>query len=669
MPHTYGHTGSSTGTSGSSSTRQSTTNAQGQVAPPGFHYMPDGTLMSDVEHARLFGSNKVLTGLQLDYSDLPAATSKRNFTILGTSNAEFNLEIKNEDSYYYNFKTNLFQAGKASLEKTINTSGYYQGSITFPTVTDDDQYDIFLFAKPGTTHSVYNEVRFRDDTIDINSSTGSNSLLMQKIIYQYTDVTLTISPFSPNSVTDLIKASSRVDDTVTCSRGRVSAKSAFTISCEVNAATKSYRIIKQPEPSDFLSFVTPTVGAAPELLPGENEYPTARFAFTGDDVNGAVTSGSVVRMDNTDLSAAIEVGDKITSPVTTDRVDGAVTSGIKVVIDNNVAGKMAVGDRITSSSTSITNDARFERAVVTVAALDPDGDNAKEFSMSEALEIADGAILTFSSKVNRSLTTVTVVETSGTATDFTMSQAIQFRDNQPLTFTPRMNYQWPLDNIENITEGMIVVPVTNVTADTKIGRYEDTVTLYEGKESEEKIIKNKAPFASTKNQKPTVVKGLVTAQPGNIVFDKQQKLALAGGGLKIGGYGTDKINDIYGYDVVFSDLEVALTPITTTTTEACINSTSVTVAERSGILDSVSTVSGIGINPSAAVPTVSSGAGAVSGQGAIVLSAAQNIESGATLTFANAGLVATITGNIEVLKAGTASETIRLDVEKILSIT
>ena len=26
---------------------QSITNEQGQVAPPGFHYMPDGTLMSD----------------------------------------------------------------------------------------------------------------------------------------------------------------------------------------------------------------------------------------------------------------------------------------------------------------------------------------------------------------------------------------------------------------------------------------------------------------------------------------------------------------------------------------------------------------------------------------------------------------------------------------------
>ena len=33
---------------------QSVTNAQGQTAPIGYHYMPDGTLMSDIEHARLF---------------------------------------------------------------------------------------------------------------------------------------------------------------------------------------------------------------------------------------------------------------------------------------------------------------------------------------------------------------------------------------------------------------------------------------------------------------------------------------------------------------------------------------------------------------------------------------------------------------------------------------
>ena len=64
-----------------------------------------------------------------------------------------------------------------------------------------------------------------------------------------------------------------------------------------------------------------------------------------------------------------------------------------------------------------------------------------------------------------------------------------------------------------------------------------------------------------------------------------------------------------------------------------------------------------------------SGAGDVDGPGTIVLSSAQTLESGQTLTFTGAGQTATITGNIEVLKAGTSDANIRLDIEKFLSIT
>ena len=116
---------------------------------------------------------------------------------------------------------------------------------------------------------------------------------------------------------------------------------------------------------------------------------------------------------------------------------------------------------------------------------------------------------------------------------------------------------------------------------------------------------------------------------------------------------------------------MTLTPITTTTTAASAggSSTSVVVASRTGILDAVSTVSGIGINPALANPTVASGAGAVTGAGTIVLDAVQSLESGATLTFAGAGQTATITGDIQVLKAGTANQTLRFDINKLLSIT
>ena len=144
----------------------------------------------------------------------------------------------------------------------------------------------------------------------LNSSIGSNSLLIKKVIYQYVDQALTIGSYS---VSGDVEITSPVNATITLARGSTVAKQPFSISCSVITATKCYQIIKQPTSRDIISFVPPVVGAAPITIAGENIYPTATAAFTGDDVNGAVTSGNIVRMDNTDLSAVIKVGDKITT--------------------------------------------------------------------------------------------------------------------------------------------------------------------------------------------------------------------------------------------------------------------------------------------------------------------------------------------------------------------
>jgi len=597
---------------------------------------------------------EIIKSFNLDLSDLRAASKTRDFTVVGTNNAVFSLEIKNEDNYYYNFTTSAFQAAKARLNNVVVDSGIYKGYITFPTITDDDQYDIYLFAEPGTQHADYNEVRFADGSLDINSSVGSNSLLMQKVIYQYTDATLTISTTSPTSA---ITGSATSNSTLTISRGGNSGVIPFSLS-KTSSSGESYKILKQPTSNDILSFTSRNIGAEPVVLPAENEHPTSRTAFTGDDVNGAVTSGSVVRMDNTDLSAVIEVGDRITTAVTTDTVNGAVSSSVAVTMDvADCATVMAVGDRV-------TGNAELDSKLYTVASIGT-GASSSRFNLSSAATIADGITLTFSSQINRDLTRVTVVETSGTATDFTMSREVQLRNDAPLTFSPRKNYQWALNDVRNIEEGMIVLAATNVTADTRVGKYKDTVTLFENTEDERVIIKNEAPAIDTKGLKPTIVKGLVTGQGGNIVFNKQQVYAFRSNSYNIGGYGESQIFKIHGYELRFTDLAIALTSITTTTTAASFDSTSVVVAARDGIMNSVSTVSGIGINPSA-VPTVSSGANAT-GAGTIVLSATQNLENGITLTFPGAGKVATITGNVEVLKSGTGDATIYFDVEKLIA--
>jgi len=212
------------------------------------------------------------------------------------------------------------------------------------------------------------------------------------------------------------------------------------------------------------------------------------------------------------------------------------------------------------------------------------------------------------------------------------------------------------------------VPGTDVTANTMVGVYEDKITILEGTKDEKVIVKNTRPAISTFGKTPTIAKGLITAQDGDVVFDKQQALALAGDTLKIGGYGESEILRVYGWEVKFTDLAIALTAPTTTTTAASAggSSANVVVTSKEGVINNVSRVGGIGINPALQNPLITSGGGATGG-GTWVVDAVQTLESGITLTVENTGRVATITGNIEIVKAGTAGQTLMFDVEKLLS--
>ena len=130
----------------SSGTSQSTTNAQGQVAPPGYHYMPDGTLMSDAEHDMLHsGKRNKIINLALDTKNILSGGETRRFSITGGPGAMFTLEVKNEDDHYYNFITNTFTSTYSYLKQETNASNVYTGSISFPKISDDDHYDIFYF--------------------------------------------------------------------------------------------------------------------------------------------------------------------------------------------------------------------------------------------------------------------------------------------------------------------------------------------------------------------------------------------------------------------------------------------------------------------------------------------------------------------------------------------
>jgi len=120
---------------------------------------------------------------------------------------------------------------------------------------------------------------------------------LRKIAYQYPDLTITISPYSPNSVANIIHPGSKVDATITVPVGSGIKNLPFEIKCTTVNTTNSYNIKRQPLSSDFLSFVEPTVGASTEALPGEDIYGGVARS-SNRVVNGAVTSGTNVTMDD-----------------------------------------------------------------------------------------------------------------------------------------------------------------------------------------------------------------------------------------------------------------------------------------------------------------------------------------------------------------------------------
>ncbi len=535
---------------------------------------------------------KVINSFILDTKNIKQAGEGRLLSVLGDIGAVFSLEVKS-GSNYYNFQTKLFQTSRTRLSNVSLNSNTFNANIVFPPVSAGAKYDIYLTAEGNTMHADYEEVRFLDGSMDINSTKGSNSRLVQKVIYQTLDVTVTIGSYSPSST---ISVSPTALHEITTSREKSTHTAPFTCVFTVSS-TKTLSINRQPVASDIMAFVSPTIGS-PVDIPREDTFPTV----TG-----------------------------------TDTVNGGLVGATKLLMDANVATKMSVGDRVTGEGIP-------SGSVVTVEELDPDGDNVKEFSVSEAVTIGDGVTLSFSN---------------------------------------RRNYRWEMYStsvdLGKLAIGMKQVPDAFFTTQPTIKDYVDEVIMFEGEKNQERIEKVRIPGVDTRSIKPLIVRDdttkVVTTTTGSstnpiyVTFDQQALLSFSGGtNGRIFSYGELEINRLTGYDVEFSDLAVSLTEVSTTTTAAVSASTSVPVTQRAGIMDGISTVSGIGIDPTVTNPTVSSGAGSVIGAGTIVLSAAQTLEDGITLTFPGAGTVATITGNIKINHVGNEDVTLRFDLEKFLTM-
>ena len=657
----------------SNNATRSKTNQQGKLAPDGYHYMPDGRLMSDAEHYIKFGSEYVINSFDIDYSDIKQSGENRRFTVNGSEGASFSMFVTNEDNSYYNFETNSFQTNKYTLSNIKITGGSYSNFISFPSVSDADQYNIYLFAELGTKHADYREARFADGTLDLNNTTGSNSLLLQKVIYQKLDTSFRVAPASPTSGNDF-DSMSVTTQIVTSSFGKSTPKIPFSIT-STSASTKAFQINNQPTQNDIYATETRTVALAKDI-PGENIYPAVSNT---DTVDGAVSGTNKIVMD-TNVASKMVVGDRVTvtSAVATDTVDGAVGGGVKVVMDNNVASKMRLGDRVTiTAGDSQSMIDYFNARLITVAVLETDG-NPKAFSLSFAPgEISDGATLAFESFLNRDTYTVAALDPDGdNPKEFSLSTVPVLSgilDGVTLSFSNRKNHSFSLNNVEGLSNGMIVTG-TNVVANTIIKDYKESINIGEGTgNSYERILQEKPGVlpnpALTEISRNATTNLVTVTTKGSVTFNNQQPLVLEGDTINIYAYGREQMRRLTGWDVEITNLKAELTAVTTTTTSAVSNSTTVPVASGDGIVEGISTVSGIGIDPAVVDPIVSTINSYSGTTASLILSAAQTLEDGITLTFSGGGELVTITGDMKVYKTGSAALALYIDLEKFMTAT
>ena len=538
---------------------------------------------------------KIIKNFNIDLSSIRAEGDIRQFSVIGDDNSIFSLEVTNEDGYYYNFNTNTFAAAYKRLKNQKLVGGVYKGSITFPSVGDPDQYNISLYAESqhDTMHADYNEVRFGDGSMDINSSTGSSSNLLKKVIYQYDDVVVTLSAISPNSTyrsTGNFHGMSVTADTITLGRGDSSGKTPFSIGVTV-ATTKAIQITRQPTSSD-LSAVTSVTMDSGVLIPNEDIWA------------GAARS--------------------------TDTVNGASEASTTVTMDTAVATKMVVGDRVTGTGIASTS-------VVTVASLD----GTYRFVASEAVTISDGVTLTF-----------------------TPPRYYRWSINSGSTHSihkllPGMRMFTADSDIDNSNDNVISSYIDNTLITTEINNEGEIVEVVNT------VVNASSPALDPLVYKPTITNGVVSKQLGYITFNNQIHNDLNSISANYIAYGPDIIKAIHNAEIRLTDLKVELTAPTTTTTAAVHASTTIPVADREGTIVNVSTISGIGIDPSVANPTIASAT--ADGAGSWTASVAQTLESGITLTVGGTSRTATITGNIELENVDDTSFTVYFDLEKFLS--
>jgi hypothetical protein len=182
---------------------------------------------------------------------MESATTARSYVVTGDPGAVFTLTVINEDAHHYNFPENTnpsistlpapaFSATTTNLKNAvIGANGTYEGTIIFPSVTDDDHYDISLIA-----------LAHHDTILSDNLGGGYHYFLPRITRFLNTTVTFSLSSAGSSGTYNTLPSnytSSGIDSNVNAPQSPTK----FSISWAVSLSSSDFVIARQPLDSDF----------------------------------------------------------------------------------------------------------------------------------------------------------------------------------------------------------------------------------------------------------------------------------------------------------------------------------------------------------------------------------------------------------------------------------
>ena len=245
---------------------------------------------------------KKITSFSIDSSPIPSGGSAKTYKISGDPRAAFSIIVTNNAGEFYNFPENTtvsieegvfkpsgsFSSTPARLStKTINNSGVYNGTISFPVVTGDDKYTVILQAE------TYLNTKFEENI-------SLNAVYHAAEIYQYLDTTVSFAVASTattyaNETSDAEAAARYTVVGPSTSVTNAGFNAPITLSWAVSISSSQFVIARQPVVDDFYftttkdTFSASADGAGTVLELKDISGLSTGMAVSGDGIAGGCT--------------------------------------------------------------------------------------------------------------------------------------------------------------------------------------------------------------------------------------------------------------------------------------------------------------------------------------------------------------------------------------------